>query len=264
MPRMSARSAFDHPLVSERYFFPRPDAPRTVRSIDAGDAVLACAEHRAGRDRPLLVHFHGNGETVADYVPEMAEAFAAAGIDTFFVEYRGYGASTGAPALVAMLDDVSAVIDALDVRRERTFVYGRSIGSIYAIEAARRYPTLAGLILESGLASPLERVLLRIRPHEIGVTREELEEEAARHLDHRAKLERYPGPVLVMHATHDAMVDKSHAESNARWARRSELVLFPQGDHNSILAMNGPAIVGAVKRFVDGALRQHVVPDVHR
>jgi hypothetical protein len=252
---MGARSILDHPVLSARYFFPRPDAPRVTVPIAVEDAVLACAAHRPHADAPLLLHFHGNGEVVADYVPSFAEAFAAAGLNTFFAEYRGYGASTGAPGFVTMLDDVGAVLAALDTPPERTFVYGRSVGSIYAIEAARRCPTLGGLIIESGIADPLERVLLRVRPDELGVSLEELEREAALHLDHRAKLGGYPGRVLVMHAEGDRMVDRSHAERNARWARRSELVLFPHGDHNSILGVNFDAIVATVQRFVTAERR---------
>lgn len=243
-------SALDHPLVSERYFFPRPDAPAELVRVPVDGATLACAAHRPhGGDAPLLLHFHGNGEVVADYVPDVAETFAAAGIDTFFAEYRGYGRSTGAPALVRMLDDVERVIDAVGVPDERIYVYGRSIGSIYAIHAVHRRPRLAGLILESGIADPLARVLLRVHPDELGLSEADLRREAARHLDHESKLRAYPGRVLVLHASGDTMIDPAHAKRNASWSARSELVLFPRGDHNSILAYNLPAIVEAVARF---------------
>lgn len=243
-------SILDHRLITERYFFPRRDAPRDPFRIDVDGATLACAAHRPhGDPAPLLLHFHGNGEVVADYVPDVAEAYATAGLDTFFAEYRGYGASTGTPALVRMLGDVERVIDALGVPDERIFVYGRSIGSIYAIEAVHRRPRLGGLILESGIATPLSRIAIRVRPDELGVTEEELREDAARHLDHEAKLRGYPGRVLVLHAASDFMVDVSHAKQNASWAARSELVIFPRGDHNSILAYNLPEIVQRVARF---------------
>ncbi|MEI8256792.1 MAG: alpha/beta hydrolase [Deltaproteobacteria bacterium] len=246
---MERPSVFDHPLIAERYFFPRREAPRVTTPIAVRGAVLACASHRPHADAPLVVHFHGNGEVVDDYVPDVAEALAAVGLNSFFVEYRGYGASTGKPALVGMLDDVEAVLASLDTPPERTFVYGRSIGSIYAIEATKRRPSLGGLIIESGLADPLERVLLRVAPGEIGATLEQMQRESARMLDHEGKLSRYPGRVLVMHAAGDHMVDRTHAERNARWAPRSELLMFPRGDHNSILAENLPAIVSAVQRF---------------
>src|SRR5690606_17983525 len=202
-----------------RYVCPRPDAPAAITWVDAPGARLACASHRP-RGGPLLCHFHGNGETVGDYVPALAEAFAARGVDTFFAEYRGYGASTGTPRLGAMLTDVEAILEALAVPAERVIAYGRSNGSTYAIEAARRRPRLGGLVIESGIADPLERILLRARPEELGVSAAELRAAVKAELDHEGTLRAFPGPVLVLHAQHDRAVDPSHAERNAAWAPR--------------------------------------------
>ena len=38
--------------------------------------------------RFTLVHFHGNGEAVADYIPWMESELAALGLNSLFVEYR--------------------------------------------------------------------------------------------------------------------------------------------------------------------------------
>lgn len=250
---MNPPSLLDHALVSSRYFFPRGGAPKVVTEIPVDGAVLGCAVHEAKEGAPLLVHFHGNGEVVADYVPALARAFGAVGLSTLFVEYRGYGASTGTPALATMLGDVSRVLDwtrdRFGAATERTFVYGRSVGSIFAIEAAHRFPALPGIILESGIASPLERLLLRVRPEELGVDAAAFEAEAARLLDHQAKLGGFPGRVLVLHAADDGMVDRTHAERNASWAKRSQLVLFPRGDHNTVLHENLGDIVAKVGSF---------------
>lgn len=247
------RSSFlDAPVLSERMFFPQQRWPPAVVAVECAGATLACAAFRPHPDGPVLIHFHGNGETVADYVPAMADAFAAVGLNTFFVEYRGYGASTGTPALVTMLADIDRVLAAVPVPPERVFVYGRSIGSIYAIEAVRRRPALGGLIVESGIADPLERILVRVSPAELGVDDAELRREVARHLDHQAKLAAYPGRVLVLHARHDHLIQLSHAQRNASWSRNGELLVFDHGDHNTVLAYNHAAIVDAVGRFVRG------------
>jgi len=58
-----------------------------------------------------------------------------------------------------MLGDGEAAINAAGIKPERAIALGRSIGSLYAIELAHRQPTLAGLIIESGIADPLERFL---------------------------------------------------------------------------------------------------------
>ena len=240
---------FDHPLISDRYFFPRKDTPTNLVPVEVDGAVLGCARYETNPDAPWLVHFHGNGEVVADYEFDLLPHFQAAGLNVFFAEYRGFGASTGTPAMVTMLGDVPRILSAVGVPFEKIVVYGRSVGSIYAIEAACRAPNLGGLVIESGIASPLERILFRVRPEELGVTAKDLEQEASEHLDHQRKLGQFPGRTLVLHAANDTMVARSHAERNASWAKNAELVLYERGDHNTILAMNLEDIVTRVAKF---------------
>jgi hypothetical protein len=248
----------DHPLIAERYFFPRPEPPPEPLLVDVGDARLACRRVARGGDRLMLVCFHGNGEIVADYVHDFEPAALALGLDVFLAEYRGFGGSSGTPLLGAMLDDVDAVARATGAPVERLLVFGRSVGSIFAIELAHRHPGIAGLILESGIASPLERLRLRVTAAELGVTEAAFEAEVARRLDHRRKLARYAGPLLVLHAVRDHLVDVSHAERAHAWAgsRDKELVLFPRGDHNSIQLENHAAYWAAVAGFVDRTRRR--------
>ena len=244
-------SVLDHPLISERYFFPRPDAPPDPVIVRSGDVELACVSVGSDQERTLL-HFHGNGEVVADYVPDFVAAVRALGLNVFLAEYRGYGASTGTPQFAAMLDDVDAIFAHLGLPEEKLVVFGRSVGSIYAIEFARRHPGIAGLVLESGIADPMERVLLRVTPEELGVSEEEFRAEARMHLDHRAKLAAYTNPLLVMHARGDTLVLPSHAERNHEWAgsKDKKLVLFDLGDHNSILAFNAEAYFNELRSFL--------------
>lgn len=231
-------TVLDHPLISERYFFPRPDPPRARLDVDAGDATLACALHRASPEGRTVVHFHGNGEVVADWQDGFPEAIGRMGWDLLLAEYRGYGASTGAPRLGRMLDDVAAVLRAAGPP-EKLVIFGRSVGSIFALEAVARCPGVAGLVLESGIADPLERLLLRVTPRELGVQAADLEAAVAARLDHRRKLAAYRGPVLVMHTRHDGLVDPSHGERLAAWAGGgATLRVFEAGDHNSILLEN--------------------------
>ncbi len=228
----------DHPLISERYFFPRAARPASRLDVDAGDATLACALHRADPEGHVLVHFHGNGEVVADWQDGLPEVIGQLGWDLLLAEYRGYGASTGEPMLGRMLEDVGAVMSAAGPP-EKVVVFGRSVGSLFALEAVARCPGVAGLVLESGIADPLERLLLRVTPREMGVDAATFQAAVAARLDHRAKLARYPGPVLVMHTRHDGLVDVSHGERLAAWAGgRATLKIFEDGDHNSILFEN--------------------------
>lgn len=233
----------DHPIIAERYFFPRKDVPTAGEpwAIDVPGATLAGA--RVGRHGGrALLHFHGNGEVVADWVGDFADAFEEAGIDAFFAEYRGYGGSTGRPAMGAMLDDALASIDATGVRPEDVVVYGRSVGSIFALHVAAHRPVRA-LVLESGIADVYERIALRIHADELGVSDAELRQAIGERFDHRAKLNATRCPVLVLHTQHDGMVEKHHAEQLKEWSGdRGELVLFGLGNHNTIHAFNGDEI----------------------
>ena len=69
-----------------------------------------------------------------------------------------------------MLDDVELIVRASGVPPERIIFFGRSLGSLYALHGAARYPRAAGLIIESGLADPLERILVRIEPRQLGTS----------------------------------------------------------------------------------------------
>ncbi len=248
----------DHPLISERYFFP------TAGSVPAGETFwvhtsagrLACHYHRPfPPDKArTVVHFHGNGEIVPDYLPWFAEALGEMGVNAFFAEYRGYGQSDGTPVLCAMLQDVTPVFEAIGLAEPRLVVFGRSVGSIYAIELVHRFPGVWGLVLESGIADPLERILIRIDPGELGTTEEALRREAKQHLDHKRKLQSFAGRLLILHARHDHLIDVSHAERNHGWAAKADrrLVVLPRGDHNSIFPANHQAYLQELATFLNG------------
>jgi len=246
-------SVLDHPLLSRRYFFPRREPLPGAFNVPVPGATLACWLHAPHPQAPLLVHFHGNGEIVADYLGPPVDAFSALGLNLLLAEYRGYGASTGAPLLGAMLDDVEPLLRALPANPARMILFGRSVGSIFAIRGAALFPELAGLILESGIAAPLERFLLRVYPDELGVTRRELEAAVAARMDHQAALAAFHHPTLVLHARHDSLVPVENGLRLHAWAggpRR--LVVFDNGDHNSIMACNWKEYLDEVGRFVRG------------
>ncbi len=240
----------DHPIISERYFFPRRTPLPGAKMVRTTGAELSCFDHNKGHDL-TVVHFHGNGEVVADYLPGFATQLDQLGANAFFAEYRGYGQSTGIPQLAAMLDDVTPIREAVDAPEEKLVVFGRSIGSIYAIEFAARFPNVAGLVLESGIADVLERILLRATPAELGTTSSAIDRDFKQNFDHQKKLGAFRGPTLVLHATHDHLVDESHARRNASWAGgASKLVLFDRGDHNSIFYANQTEYLSTLGKFL--------------
>ena len=254
MNQASAKYKYlDHPSISARYFFPRAKRARDSFQVMSQGETLECLRYVVDPEQPTLLHFHGNGEITADYEGEIAHAFLGCGLNVVFAEYRGYGGSSGIPLLGSMLEDTHAIVEAIQVPLSKLFVFGRSVGSIYAIETVRRYPNAAGLILESGIALPLQRLLLRVTPQELGATMDELEKEVEQYLNHKRVLREYKGPSLIMHARKDDLVTLDHAEQNHDWVRTTSkrLKVFERGDHNSIMFENWSEYFSSLTNFIE-------------
>ncbi len=247
-------SILDHAAISGVYFFPSPRSPRDVRMIDVDGATIAVHSGEIDPCKLTMLHFHGNGETIADYVGADFHGFDDLGVNMVWVEYRGYGRSTGSPGLVSMLGDGERVVQALGLSFDRVIAFGRSMGSLYAIELAARQPTLAALVIESGIADPAERFLNYADLDAAGVSEAEVRAEVARHFDHQQKLASYSNPVLILHAENDHLITLSHAERNLEWSAslNKKLVAFPHGDHNSIMPFNHEQYFEELQTLVQG------------
>jgi len=250
---MMPSSILNHPLISERYFFPRSEMFQHPYWIDCGDARLACFYHEVDPAALTILHFHGNGEVVADYVDFLPAHFARFGCNTLLVEFRGYGMSTGRAELGRILDDVATVLEKSPAPVKRTVFFGRSVGSIPALQAAALWPDAAGLIIESGIADVLERLLMRVSPAELEIEPAEFKQAVSGQLDQQKKIAAFAGPLLILHTAHDGLVDVAHAERlyAASGSRDKKLEIFPRGDHNSIMMVNAEAYFELVGDFLE-------------
>lgn len=248
----SHESILDHRAISSRYLFPQPRCVENPFVVQVEGAELACYRKVINDANFTMVYFHGNGEAVADYLQWMADQFSDLGHNSLFVEYRQYGGSTGKAQLAAMLGDGEAAIAAAGLAPEKVIAFGRSLGSLYAIELTHRQPNIAGLILESGIADPAERFLVYADLSATDFTESDVVAEAKRKFNHKQKLAGYKNPLLVMHTENDGLVDISHAERNYKWAAspQKRLLRFPMGDHNSILERNREEYFNALRSFV--------------
>ena len=246
-------SILDLPEIRGAYLFPQPRHVADPFMVEVDSAELACYHKVINPAAFTLVHFHGNGECVADYVPLFAAVFADFGLNTLFVEYREYGDSTGNAQLVAMLGDGEAAIKAAGLQPEKIIVFGRSIGSLYALELAARQPNIAGLVIESGIADPSERFLTYADLKSAGIEKSDVLAEVELHFNHQKKLLGYQNPLLMLHTESDGLIDISHAERNFEWAgsEQKQLVRFPHGNHNTIFRSNLSEYLEAVRNFAE-------------
>jgi len=254
------------PRIASAVFFPRPDQPFGPAAPGARDHLfevepgvqLRLRVYPAEPRSPAVLFFHGNGETARDYDP-IAEAFTGLPAWLLIGEYRGYGPSTGTPALDTFLPDALASLD--EARRLLAgegwdgplVVMGRSLGSAPAIEIAHaRADQVAGLIVESGFARIVPLLeLIGVPARRLGIT----EDQGPRNLD---KMGAIGLPTLIMHAERDEIIPFEDAELLHAACRDPDKAFFrvPDAGHNDIQYKAGLAYfeqVHALIRRVAGA-----------
>jgi hypothetical protein len=243
----------DHALIEQRYFFPRKGFFADPFWVDVDGARLACSYHEINPEAKILVHFHGNGEIVDDWQGDFVTLIHQMGCNCFLAELRGYGQSSGRAQLGKMISDVRPTIESLKRNPRDLIFFGRSVGSIFALEAAACFPDAAGLVLESAVADVLERLLLRVHPEEMNVDLPALKAAVDQQLDHQQKIASFKGDVLVMHTVHDGLIDVSHGQRLYDWATAGKNIrLFERGDHNSIMMLNAREYFSCLDAFVRG------------
>lgn len=241
----------DHQLLTARYFYPYPNHFEDPFFVQGQGFRLGCRYLHVSDEYPTIIHFHGNGETVADYLGDFEASISGMKTNLILAEFRGYGMSDGEPCLVNMLEDVQLVVEASGVSPGQIIFFGRSLGSLYALHGVYLYPQAAGLIIESGLADLLERILVRVEPYQIGATMESLRSAVDQHFNQKLKIEGFTGRTLILHTRNDDLVNVSHGERLYEWAREpKETLIFERGNHNNIMAVNSQAYFKAVERFI--------------
>ena len=247
-------SILNHNNISRKYFYPEYAEFNNPFFVESGNNRLACYYHKIDNPKKTIIHFHGNGEVVAEYIDSsMPTKLEKMGCSILFAEYRSYGLSTGdKPSLVDMLDDVEEIIKSIKIPMEEIVLFGRSVGSIYALHGASIFPNIAGLIIESGISNVVTRVLKMVKPSSIGTTKEELLKEGTIYFDHKKKIKNFQGKTLIMHTKYDSLVSSINAEMLYSWADEpKELKLFLDGDHNNIMSINLEEYFASIAKFID-------------
>jgi alpha-beta hydrolase superfamily lysophospholipase len=258
-------AAFDHPLINDFIFHPRPDfspsapdgAVDHLFPVEPGISI-GVRFYLSDPAGPHLLFFHGNGEIAADY-DEFAPFYQALGVNLLAADYRGYGRSGGHPTVGTLLSDALSVFDQAyallkeEGRSGPVLVMGRSLGSAPALEVAvKRLERISGVIIESGFAQVLPLL------ERIGIPVEALgliEKDGFRN---DRKIAFVSKPTLLVHAQRDELIPLSEADlllKNAG-ARRKELVIVPGAGHNDILERCGKLYFETIARFANSLKRR--------
>lgn len=238
-----------YPAPGMRIPSPPPPPYAEVRLETTEGELLAWASARgAGPGAPVVLFFHGNGENLATLAMGGAlEAFDRLGVVRIFVDYPGYGESTGEPSEASLAAAADATLDWAEENHPGRAVVaaGWSLGAAVALGLADRHQDrLAGVVALSAWTS-LPDIAGRIFPRLL-VDNAPLDPYDSRTAAHRIEL-----PALIMHGTRDRIIPAGHGEAVARaLAGPARWVEVPGAGHNDLLGQ--PEVWTELERFLAG------------
>jgi len=202
----------------------------------------------AATGTPAILFAHGNGELIDDW-PDALAPFADMGAGLMLVEFPNFGRSAGTASQANVEHAMRAAIEALSARPDvdpgRIVLYGRSLGGGAVSTLLDHHPP-AALILQSTFTSVVDMAWQTFKMPSF------LVRDPYRSLD---ALERYDGPVLVIHGDRDTLIPPSHGAALAAASRRAELITYECG-HNDC-PPNWPRFFRDIESFL---LRAGVLP----
>ncbi len=211
---------------------------------------IVCRAYPAAADSPWIIYFHGNGEVVSDY-DSIAPLYKNYRLNLVVADYRGYGASGGAPTFGNLVTDACTIFEHLSacfpagLKHDQWFVMGRSLGSVSALELAAAYPgQVSGLIIESGFISVAGLIshLDLPAPGDLSSIEAYYREMAAR----------ISLPAMVIHGERDRLVPLSRGLElfTALGSGEKEMVVIPLADHNDIMFIDSQKYMSAIEGFL--------------
>lgn len=175
--------------------------------------------------RAALIYFGGNAEDVGASIGRFADRLPEHSL--YFVNYRGYGGSTGEPSERALVDDAIALYDQLRTRYAEIHVLGRSLGSGVAVQLAserdvRRLVLVTpfdSLVKVAGAHLPWMPVTLLMRDR----------------FDSAGRAPRVTSESLVVVAEADEIIPRARSEALVRAFRdRPRVVILEGARHNEV------------------------------
>ncbi len=199
--------------------------------------------------RATVLFFHGNAGNISDRLATL-QIFQRLRVDTFIIDYRGFGQSEGSPSEEGTYHDAEAawryLVEERGVAPSQLVLFGRSLGGGVASWLAAEKPAGA-LVLESTFTScddmaasvfpflPV-RLLMRI------------------HYDNLERVGQIDLPLLVVHSPEDDVVPFKLGRRVYEAANEPKRFVEIRGSHADGFYITGPAYVEALDEFLSAHL----------
>lgn len=230
-------------FVMQRSFLYHPIVRSTP--FESNIAVLSDSETiniltRETEDQDAVIYFGGNSEDVSYPLEKLREALG--GKSLYFVDYRGYGASTGSPSEKGFFEDAIAVYDHVREKHSKISVIGRSLGSGVAVYLASVRP-VERLVLITPYDSIANVARGRFPIFPVGLILTDQFDSASRVKDISAA-------TLILLAESDQIIKKERSEALVGQfpSDQVEVRTLKGTDHNSI--GSAPEYADAIKLYL--------------
>jgi len=198
--------------------------------------------------RLTVLFFHGNAGNISHRL-EKVDVFRDLGVDTFIIDYRGYGRSEGQPNEEGTYRDAQTAYEYLTQQRKlkprSIVVYGESLGTAIAVELASKVE-VHGLVLEEGFTSTADvgQKMFPFFPVHWLVRNK---------YDTLSKIPRIHVPLLILHSRDDEVINFSHSQRLFAAANEPKQFVELRGGHNDAFAVSALTYRAALSKFF-GAL----------
>lgn len=210
--------SFSHPFTE--HFIQVPNAQIHALSF----------EHKKLQPKGLVLYFHGNAGCL-DGWGDVYRHFRSYGYDTFVIDYRGYGKSTGAiESEEQLFNDAQHVYSYIQQKfgeryKENIVIYGRSIGTGIASWLAQKHPPKL-LVLETpyyDLPSLVHDIYPFVPKFLVRF-----------HLANHRYVQKANYPVHIFHGTNDEIIPYEHGRKLSQVSPNIILHTIDNAYHNNI------------------------------
>ena len=188
-----------------------------------------------------IIYFGGNAEAVAYNAPEFSQVFPD--FTSYFMNYRGYGGSSGKPSEAALYADALALYDQVHSRHEQLVVMGRSLGTgVATYLAANRQVYRLVLITPFDSIQSVASSQFPIYP--VGMMLKDK-------YDSISRVPRLSAPALLLIARNDEVINASHGRRLAAAFPADQVEVHELGEagHNTISYR--PEFYPLIRQFLD-------------
>jgi fermentation-respiration switch protein FrsA (DUF1100 family) len=193
-----------------------------------------------------ILLFHGNAGNLSHRI-EIIEMFSKLKVNSFIIDYRGYGKSNGKPSEKGIYIDAMAsyeyLVNQKKIKPVNIIVYGKSLGTVVAIDLASKVK-IDKLIVDSGLTSAkdMSKIIFPFLPLDIFLSVK---------FDSINKIKKVNCPKLFIHSTHDKTIPFSMGQQLFNMAIEPKQFYQSTGTHNEFLYINKTSISKILANFIN-------------